>query len=773
MPPLRGLVLSRNRRAIPYSVTDIKKWIRLNSSVFKVEKIDVMVDRDTLPHVHELTTFATNENVRLSLRISELDTLEGLRELAALGLHDIFLTPRATELTRLSECIGICKAAGLSARVQITAPVSCQPDPEHLAKQLADAVSVNVTLADAFTDAQPRRNARECLETCAWMNRLVRALDSQGIEANLIGLPYCHVDEANYPHVISRHQFFLDHQQYTEGAYTLAEKIFQCGPKRMSKAIESLLARRNSLHNALDRAVLPWLLQHPRVYVWVWMFHKFTRHIRLPNSLKPLPENTSACEAALEQLRAKQQRDLGPECSRCRFQRICDRRSEPFKTVLPHSVVKAQPGTPVVSPLHLSVNRTRYYDAVDEARRRLPDYLVALAETTRDRIIHTAPTREILPETYEIENHYNPQDDSVQRWFSFTNTELLSTVLTRIEPPFTLALTFGGGIADLIGFSFGRHTKIVCPMIDYSHKMALHVDKDGYYVLLRDGIPVRPIEFDGGPRLPLRLSGVLEPRISIHNIDGFIITQTLMLWEGEPAPVKRAEQVAYSVIIVSTRYTRRLQAALLSLAHQKGIDPARMEVVIAYVPGIDATDDLIESMSYTHPHLRIVRSSFSEDHVRSKGFMINESLHVASGEWIILMDSDIVLPPYLFERIEAAKLGKHFIAPDGRKMATPEMTAKILLGETRPWEDFEAVSDATTDYRYREAESMPCGFFQCVRREILQRFPYHELDHFEASDWIFAQEVIYRYGQETRLDGVAVLHLDHGGRQWYGTARHR
>ena len=68
---------------------------------------------------------------------------------------------------------------------------------------------------------------------------------------------------------------------------------------------------------------------------------------------------------------------------------------------------------------------------------------------------------------------------------------------------------------------------------------------------------------------------------------------------------------------------------------------------------------------------------------------------------------------------------------------------------------------------------MPCGFFQCVRREVLETLPYEELDHFEASDWIFGRDVINRFGKETRLEGLDVLHLDHGGRQWYGTHKHR
>lgn len=773
LPPLRGLVLTYNHRKTPFALTAIKKWIRLSSTLFKVEKIDLMISGGTACYLNELAEFARHEKTALSLRIKELDIFEQLPQLMAAGIHDVFMTPDEVDGARLASCISVCKAAGLPARVQLLAPAVNCPNPDQLAEYLKEAVVVNVALTDPFSHTQPRKNVKECDETVAWMNRLVRALDNRNVEANLIGLPYCHVDEANYPHAQSEQQYFLDHQHYAKSAYDLAQKIYRCGPHRMDKVVENLLSQRRSLHNGIDKAVLPWILEHPRLYARVWMFHKFTRHLRFSKTPAPLPENPGACEAVLEKIRLEQRRTLGPECARCCFQKICDHETKAFREILPCLRVKAQEGCPIVSPLVFSADRIRYYDAYDAARVKLPAHLADLAETVRATIMHTPPTREIAVDAYEIEGHYNPPDDASRRWYSFSNCELLSTVLTRLEPPFTLGLTFGGGIAEHIGFSFGRHLKILCPMIDYSHKLTLHVDKDGYYVLLRDGVQVRPTEFDGASRLPVRLSGALEPRISIHNVDGFLITQTLLLWEGASTDSPPVSQVRYSVIIVSTRYTRRLQATLLGLAHQKGIDPQCMEVVVAYVPGIDGTDDLIESMGLAHPHLRIVRSSFSENHVHSKGFMINESLHVASGEWIVLMDSDIVAPPDLFEKMEAVQQDTHFIAPDGRKMLTPEMTGRILLGEARPWEEYDAISETTKDYRYREGDSIPCGFFQCIRREILKNLPYHELDHFEASDWIFARDVVQAYGKETRLEGVAVLHLDHGGRQWYGTAKHR
>ena len=776
LPPVRGLVLAHNRRGAAYGLTDIKKWIRLSDNVFKVRKVDLLAAEEHFGFMADLLAFACEEQVALSLRTSAPCPPPSLKAWSEAGLHDLFLCPAEPDPVQLSAWLDAATDAGLAARVQIMPPAAGPlPDAEQLAACLSRAVSVNVALADPFQpQTAPGPGATDDRETAAWMNRMVRALDARGVEANLIGLPWCHVDEANYPHLLHRQQFFLDHQQYNKAAYELAEKMTVCGPARMSKVLENLLARGASMHHRIDQILLPWIFDHPAAHVRLWMLHKVTRHVRfLQKKAQPLPESVAACEQAVEKLRLEQQRTLGPVCARCRFQRICDHETEGFRRALPTLRAHAVEGQPLVSALHFASGRSRHYDSIDAARTGIPDHLAKLAETARTIVLRETPTREIPVDSYAIENHFTPVDDASKRWYSFSRGELTSTPLGKIEPPFTLALTFGGGIAEQIGFSFGPHAKIMCPMIDYSHKLTLHVDENGYYVLLRDGVQVRPTEFEGVPRCPIRLAGRLEPRICMHNIDGFILTQTLMLWQGRSAAVKKAENVKYSVIIVSTRYARRLQAVLLSLAHQQNFDPARMEVVLAHVPGIDATDDLIETMRQAYPHLRIVNSCFSPDHARSKGFMINQSVRAASGEWIVLVDSDIVVPPNLFAEMEKMEADAHFIAPDGRRMLTPETTARVLLGELRPWETFNEIAASTKDYRYREGAGIPCGFFQAVRRHVIETLPYQELDHFEGSDWIFGRDVIARYGKETRLEGMDVLHLDHGGRQWYGTEKHR
>ena len=59
-----------------------------------------------------------------------------------------------------------------------------------------------------------------------------------------------------------------------------------------------------------------------------------------------------------------------------------------------------------------------------------------------------------------------------------------------------------------------------------------------------------------------------------------------------------------------------------------------------------------------------------------------------------------------------------------------------------------------------------------MRTECLEEIPYEELDHFEGADWRFGVAVRQKYGREKRLSGIPVMHLDHGGSQWYGTKKH-
>jgi hypothetical protein len=356
------------------------------------------------------------------------------------------------------------------------------------------------------------------------------------------------------------------------------------------------------------------------------------------------------------------------------------------------------------------------------------------------------------------------------RWHSLSTAEHTSTPLGRFEPPFTLAVTVGGGSADYVGFDFGRCRKVLCPMEGLSHRLVLHAAEDGRYALLRDDEPMRPEVLERGMFTPLRLGGVLEPRISIWNIDGSLVTQAVQVWEG-PNVQDAAGAVRFSVVMVCTRYARRMEAALKALADQEGAPPGSVEAIVAYVPGLDATDDVIDSMRAAHPELRVVRSPFPERNARSKGLLINESARMASGAWTVLLDADILLPRDFFARLAEVPDDVNFVAPEGRKLLSRETTARILLGEIDVHAEWERLFEGPGEYRLRETFGVPIGYCQCVRTQCLQTVQYEEHEHFEGADYRFAVDMEDAFGKARRLDGVSVLHLDHSGSQWYGTGK--
>ncbi len=774
--PIRGLILTHNRKGQRFALTDLDRWLRLNRDVYKAAKVDVLVARADENPLSELMKRAAELDVKVSLRTDASEPPSAFGDLDALGLLDVFLTPASLDAIHLPAWFEACRAASLPVRVQVQAPFGAGFDAERAADRLAQAgaVAVNVTIWDPFVPATPCRDAAESRRAVGDMNAFVSALAARDLEANLLHVPFCHVPVGLYARVANTSQFFQDHQQYNVLAYNFAVKASTRSPNAVGKAILIPLGKNSSTNWYIDSKLLPWILEgagrHFRLLVW----RKLTRSLRIVRDRPALLERSEqAHEREIARIRAKEAKRLGPQCSKCRFHKICDHDSEAFKRALPGLTLTPQVGDVVMVPMHFAKSQPKYYDSIDGPRAGFSETYLALAEYARNIVQNSTPTREVDSFDYSIEGQWTHQMPGGVRWYSFTNSEKLSTVLARLTPPFTIALTLGGGIAECAGFSFGRHCKLVVPMESYSHQIVLHVNPEGFFVMLRDGLPVAPVEFESAQHVPARLAGVLEPRLSLWNIDGAIVTQTVLLWEGAPDALAELARIKYSVIVVCTRYARRLEMALLCLAHQRGFDLDTLEVIVSYVPGIDPTDDVIDSMKLAHPKLRIVRAPFTEGQTKSKGVLINEALRVASGEWIVLLDADILVAADLFAKMDEVSDAAHFMCPDGRQMLTPEETAKVLLGELRPWEDWDALRHGQGEFRYREANGVPIGFFQCVRKECMAKIPYLEMDHFEGADWMFGYTIRKEFGLETRLTDTAVLHLDHGGSQWYGTQKQR
>jgi hypothetical protein len=773
IPPVRGLVPLHNRRRKPYPLIDQRRWLRFDRLVYKADKIDLLAYGCEAPSPELLET-GRQLGAALSWRTDCSVPPPDLKPLKEAGLFDLFLTPVSASDSRLDDWLQACRAAELPARVQILAPIEDTLDPQALAKRLADAgaVAVNVSAFDFFLDKPGARNAEQSRRSVDRMNALVDALESHGIEANLVGLPFCQTDPKRWPNVANSRQFFLDHQQYQMPTYDIAKRLYDRSPYTVNKALLILLARHTVQGNAIDDRLLPWLLESPWLHARIVAWRKLTRQFRF---LRHVPKEISPTEEAYRQqieARADEERkDYGPVCSACRLRRICDRITPELNKALPGLRPVAQEGELVTAVQRFAERQHKHYDAIDAERHRPAEGYEALAESAARLMVNNPPTRLLGAPDYGVEDAFFDRMEGGVRWFSYANAEKLSTALARLEPPFTVSTLVAGGMADFIGFSVGRYVRLLCPMEGYRHEIALHVEADGRYVLLRDGLPVRPVEFDSQFYVPRRLGGMLEPRLSLWNIDGNIVTQTIRLWEGAKAPAADRPPVKYSVVIVCTRYSRRLQATLRSIAHQRDFDLRQLEVIIGYVPGLDPTDDILDSLHYTFPELRIVRSPFPPERAYSKGFMINESAKMVSGKWIVLMDADIVLHPDTFAAVEREKDDTHFLFPDGRKMLTRETTARVLLGEIEPWNQWQELMDTPGEHRRGEARGIPIGYFQAVRTECFREVQYEEVEHFEWADMQFGIDMRKKFGLEKRLS-VPVAHLDHGGSRWYGTQQH-
>lgn len=771
--PVRGLVCCAYRHGRLFPQTALKQWLHLSNTGFKVGKVDLLIEE--LPHdrVLDLLDFSRDANLPCSIRTRNAVTVEQAQDYQQRDVLDIFFAPAAMTAAALATTFEACKESGLPVRVQVTGlfEPGCSGLLLEAARRGAIA-SINLAPYDPFIpeSIQGRQNP----ELITALTALATELVSTPAEVNLLRLPFCVAARALWPNILTARQIFLHHQQYLYDAYELAQTIQQCRPSGMAAAIENYLSSQANFYNVIDRQAFPRIIAHPALHVKLWLLNKVRR--KWPRRARPdvpLAESASSYEAAVATMEQEAQRALGPICSSCDLQKICDHAMPPLRALFPAVELQAQHEANVVSPLHFNRSQHKVFDAVDSARRETLEQVRELEAEAQAIVDGVPPTRVVKYDEYDIQGHWTDRLIGAVRWWSLTTDPMCSTPLGRVEPPFTVGVTFGGGMADHVGFSFGNHIHLLCPMISPTHHVALHVRRDGRYVLLRDGKAVRPTEFTGVFRVPERLGGVLHPQISIWNVDGHIQTQAPQLWLDSERATPDLSGIVHTVIVPSTRYSRRLQALLLGVAHQANYDLGRIEVIVSYVPGLDSNDDILDSIEATFPALRVVRCTFTERHARSRGLMVNEAVRMSSGKWVTLFDSDIVVPPDFYARLDAVPEETRFVAPDGRKMLPPDITAQILLGERRPWDDFQSFLDGPGELWHQEAGGVPVGFCQIVHRELLEEFPYAMADHFEGSDWDFSQRVLGKYGKEHRLSGCYVLHLDHGGSQWYGVRKQK
>jgi hypothetical protein len=746
--PRRGLILAHNSRGQYFREKDLHRWVAYCARVMNCSKIDVLAWGPIPGSVETTIQYAREFDVPISLRTDGSDPPDGLDCLAAEGLADVFLCPR---YPGESAWFGACHRLGLPIRLQLQLPHPGDRTAPEWAGYLAEhgVRSVNLVLEDPFQPIRTCADAAEGKAVLDFVNALAVELPNRGIEANLFGFPPELLTPESMCCAGDERAFFLDHQQYDRRAYNFARHLF---PRRSETARTALLLelkRHTVAVEVSDQWVTKTLFVRAKpIYHWglyiaklwrAWRGTPVSRNLRgTRNDGFGAQTHTSS---AREQRRARQL--LGGYSSTC--------------------VLCASAKTPS--------SRPRYFDHVDQRRLRRTELWRELAQEAREWERQSPPTRIAGEDQWGADRTFMVPEYGATGWLTFLSGERVSTWVDECCPPFMVSVTAGGGLAEAVGFRLTASCKLMCPFVEPRHTITLYVREDGRYVLLRDGVPVEPIHLPGEYPAPERAPSIAKVHVVAWDIDARISYAPLRLWKGQPPVAETLPPPRYSVVIFCTRFARRLAAVLECLAHQCDFDLSRLEIIVGYVPGMDATEDVLDSIRLTHPELRVVHATFPLQNARSKGYVLNQCMAMAAGEWIILLDADTLLPPNMFTELERLGNEPLFVFPQGRVMLTPETTARILLGELEPWSAWDDLLAAAPEIRENEAKGAPIGYCQCFRRTCLEQVRYPEYEHFQGADFEFAMALRKHYGIERRLS-FPVLHMDHSGSQWFGAERH-
>lgn len=411
-----------------------------------------------------------------------------------------------------------------------------------------------------------------------------------------------------------------------------------------------------------------------------------------------------------------------------------------------------------------------YLDAIDLDRARQGEILEELGNEAR-LLAAQPPAQTFESLSWGFENAYHDPMPGVNQMHVLLAGERRSTPLPHLELPWMVSVDFGGGLAEFIGFAIGRHIRIACPMVASSHQLSLYADAAGRYVLLRDGRPTMPVTLGGKGYLPARLPGGAHLQVAVWSPESALSVTAVRVWRPEVSAAAERGNFAVSVVLFSTRFSRRLQAVLESVAHQEGVALSEIQCIVGLVPGLDAAEDVLDSIRRVYPELGVEAVVLPAAVATAKGFALNACLRQVRAPLTVLLDSDILPPPDFLRMALDASQSHGFLAPAGRAMLGPEDTARVLLGVCRPWEAFDVLAAGAPETRVEEnPQEVPLGYCQVFRSEALKALRYAEYDHFQGADFEFGAALKAHFGGVKRLPRP-VLHLHHDTRQWFGAQK--
>lgn len=751
--PCRGLILAHNYRGQYFREKDYHRWAAYCARVYQCPKMDVLAWGPIPTGLVSTLCYAREFDGVVSLRTDGTAPPDGLEALAREGLCDVFLCPRDMESASCRLWLGACARLDLPVRLQLQMPRGGRSSAERqMPVWLQSGVaSVTVVLEDPFQSEWPCPPPEQGREVPAFCDALADVLPAGGIEFNAVGIPP-RLLAAAAPYAVSARSFGFNHLNYDAQALSFARRMYSMSPAAGRSLLLLALKRHTVAMNVTDQ----WLTE--KLYI-----HSTPLHNAMLYAGKRWRawRGTPLTRATRNVRGDAQQSGRGDSPGR----------EEEQRALSLMNLEKDIPPPQSDPPAAAEVPRPRYFDRFDKDRLGQAELWRVLAREAREWERMSKPSRICDEKEWATYDAFVIPEYGATAWLTSLSGKRLSTEIDMLNPPFMVSVTVGGGIAELVGFQLTPSCKIVCPMVETRHTITLYVRDDGRYALLRDNVPVEPAAIPGEYPAPRRVPSVVRLHFIAWDIEERISFSPLRLWKGERPATGPAAPLVYSVVVFCTRFARRLSAALQCLAHQADFDLSKLEVVVGYVPGLDATEDVLDSLRLTHPELRVVHATFPRQNLRSKGYVLNQCMGMASGTRVLLLDADTLLPPTLFAALERLGDGHPFIFPKGRAMLGPELTAKVLQGDVRPWESWDSLVQSADEVRENEALGVPIGYFQCFGRECLEKVHYPEYEHFQGADYEFALGLRDYYGKEYRLD-FPVLHLDHAGSQWLGAERH-
>ena len=753
-PPCRGIILAHNDRKQYFREKDYHRWAAFCGQVCQCNKIDLLAWGRIPVGLLSTIAYVREFDGVVSLRTDGTAPPDGLEMVAKEGLGDVFLCPPSMAHVHLPRWLEACSRLALPVRLQLQMPriadVACA---ERLIASLpgSGVRMVTVVLEDSFQSVSSCQTSEEGRQVIDFCTMLAELLPQQGVELRLVGLPSRWLAPSATPYAVSTRGYRYTHHNYDRQALIFAQRLFTMSPMIGRSLLLLALKRHTVSLNVTDRWLTENLYIHSTLlhnaYMYAAKRWRAWRGTPLARA-QHFPEGAVFQSLEVGALRwAEQERAVRLLC--------LDGCNPPeYATAVPRDV--PQP---------------RYYDRFDEEQQGQAVLWDVLAREARAVERTTPPSRVFTEDEWATYEAFVIPEYGATAWLTSLSGKRVSTPIDTMNPPFMVMVTVGGGMAELVGFQLTPSCKILCPMVETRHTLMLYVRGDGRYVFLRDGIPVAPVAIPGEYPAPRRAPCVVRLFFIAWDIEDRITFSPLRLWR-EPSPIQDPPTApTYSVVIFCTRFARRLSSVLQCLAHQTDFALSKLEVIVGYVPGLDATEDVLDSLRLTHPELRVVHATFPRQNLRSKGYVLNQCMDMASGSRILLLDADTLLPPTLFAVLEGV-VGEHpFVFPRGRAMLGPELTAKILQGDVRPWDCWETLVRSADEVRENEALGVPIGYFQCFGRDCLEKVRYPEYEHFQGADYEFALGLRNYYGKEYRLD-FPVLHLDHAGSQWLGAERH-